>query len=474
MKKLKPIEKYRLIEPFLNGEATLADIAREVPISYRTLHRWAKECRARSADLVKPKTRSDKSRTRKINTEAINLIEGLIFEIPKKSFGEIYDILSSFLAEKNLPIPSQSTVRRVIKRLPQAALDLQHKGAKFYENTYELVHRREAKRPNQIWQADHTLLDICVLDERGQEKRPWLTVIIDDFSRAISGYYLYLEPPTALQTALTLREAIWYKTNSQWLICGIPEVLYTDHGRDFTSEHIETVCAELKIKAIFSSPGKPRGRGRIERFFSSLNQKFLCRQPGYTKRKARPQKFLSLRELDERLYEYFVHYHNQIHSATKTSPIKRWNQQDFIPQMPQSLENLNLLLLRVATARCVQRDGIKFHGFRYVSPILAAYIKEPVTIRYNPKDLAEIWVYHENTFICKAVCQALQSKSFSLKEIVSARRQRKKELKQLISSRKSIVDSLLGNPACNEGAQVHTLSQIKPRKSRIKLYENDD
>jgi len=138
-----------------------------------------------------------------------------------------------------------------------------------------------AGKAQAIWQADHTLLDIWVLDENGQPARPWLSIILDDFSRAVAGYYLTFQAPSALQTALALRQAIWRKTDPAWSICGIPAVLYTDHGSDFTSRHIEQVCAELKIQLVFSLPGKPRGRGRIERFFSTINQEFLSSLPGY-------------------------------------------------------------------------------------------------------------------------------------------------------------------------------------------------
>jgi transposase InsO family protein len=58
-------------------------------------------------------------------------------------------------------------------------------------------------------------------------------------------------------------------------------VLYTDHGTDFTSQHLEQAAADVKMRLIFSTVGKPRGRGKIERFFASLAQVFLCRLPGY-------------------------------------------------------------------------------------------------------------------------------------------------------------------------------------------------
>ena len=101
------------------------------------------------------------------------------------------------------------------------------------------------ERPNAIWQADHTQLDILVLKEDGQAAKPWLTVIVDDYSRAVAGYFLFFEAPTAQQTALALRQAIWRKDDRRWQVCGIPELLYTDNGSDFTSQHLEQVAAAI-------------------------------------------------------------------------------------------------------------------------------------------------------------------------------------------------------------------------------------
>jgi putative transposase len=49
--------------------------------------------------------------------------------------------------------------------------------ARLRADGFELLHRREAARPNEVWQADHTLLDIVVTDEAGRTVRPWLTVV---------------------------------------------------------------------------------------------------------------------------------------------------------------------------------------------------------------------------------------------------------------------------------------------------------
>jgi transposase InsO family protein len=55
-----------------------------------------------------------------------------------------------------------------------------------------------------------------------------------------------------------------------------PGVLYTDHGSDFTSRHLEQVMADLRIRPVFSLPGQPRGRGKIERYMDSVNQMCLA------------------------------------------------------------------------------------------------------------------------------------------------------------------------------------------------------
>ena len=68
--------------------------------------------------------------------------------------------------------------------------------------------------------------------------------------------------PSALQTALVLRQAIWRKAEPGWHVCGIPAVFYTDHGSDFTSRHMGQAAAGLGMRLVFSLPGQPRGRGR--------------------------------------------------------------------------------------------------------------------------------------------------------------------------------------------------------------------
>nr|WP_322791113.1 Mu transposase C-terminal domain-containing protein [Mesorhizobium tianshanense] len=278
-----------------------------------------------------------------------------------------------------------------------------------------------------MWQADHTVLDVLVLDGDGNPVRPWLTVILDDHSRAIASYFISLDAPSVLNTALALRQGIWRKSNPDWIVSGVPEQLYVDNGSDFISEHIEQACISLKIRLIHSLPGRPRGRGKIERLFRTINDMFLPELPGHLiKGKMLSAPTLSLGELRIR-FEAFVCgiYHPRPHGSTGEAPIARWQKGGFLPTMPDSLEQLDMLLVHVPKPRKVLRDGIRLAGQRYVEPTLAAFVGEKVEVLYDPRDLTEIHVYHEGKFICRALSPEHLSGA-SLREIQRARQNAKK------------------------------------------------
>jgi putative transposase len=58
-----------------------------------------------------------------------------------------------------------------------------------------------------------------------------VTVIVDDHSRAVPGYTVFLGDPTALQTALALRQAIWRQADPAWSVRVLPAALQRFHQR---------------------------------------------------------------------------------------------------------------------------------------------------------------------------------------------------------------------------------------------------
>jgi putative transposase len=305
------LRRFKIIRPFLEGEMALTVLTKEKSISLRTARRWVRLYRSGGLAALGRKSKSRRRPTNQASPWLTEAIEGLALQKPRCSVATIRRKVAAIAKERGKIPPSYSTVYRRIQEVAPALLTLAHEGEKVFSDAFDLLHRREASGPNEIWQADHTELDIWLANDKGEPKKPWLTVILDDYSRAVAGFYLTFLPPSALHTSLALRQAIWRKENAAWHICGIPHVLYTDHGSDFTSKHVEQVAAELKIRLILSTVGRPRGRGKVERMFLSLTQILLSSLPGYTAQGSKPSRgLLTLPQFAAQLERYLVQeYH---------------------------------------------------------------------------------------------------------------------------------------------------------------------
>lgn len=468
------IRRFHLLQPFLEDGVPLARIAWEGGLKLRTLQSWVTQYRRHGLSGLLRQGRADRGGRRRISADLQHLVEGLALHRPAPTASFVHRQVAKVAEQQGWPVPSYGTVYAVIRGLDPALTTLAHEGSNAYREEFDLLYRREATRPNEIWQADHTPLDIWLLDERDKPARPWLTTIIDDYSRAIAGYFLSFKVPCTLHTSLALHQAIWRKADPRWHVCGIPDTFYTDHGSDFTSRHLEQVSADLKMELVFSLPGMPRGRGRIERFFETLNQLFLCRLPGYAPEGSPPvTPSLTLAAFDAQFREFLLEeYHQRVHGGTGLPPQARWEAGGLLPRLPDSLEQLDLLLLTVAKARRVHQDGIHFQGFRYLDLTLAAFVGEDVTIRYDPRDLAEIHVYHRDGFLCRAVCQELAGQTLTLKEIIRARNERRRDLRGTLKDRAAVVEQYLAVHQPEPGPEKPE-AERPPAPPRVKRYYNE-
>jgi len=424
------LERYYKIRPFFDGEASLQQISETTNTAPRTLYNWVQAFKKNGLTGLAPLQRKDKGKRRAASEDIVQVIKGLYLKSPSAPVSAVYRTVEQLCLRNNWRVPSYDVVHDVASKIAPDLRTLAHEGDKAYQQAYELIHRREADRPNEIWQADHTSLDLFLIDSQERLAKPWLTAILDDYSRAIAGYYIGFEPPSSMRIGSALRQAIWSKDDPDWRICGIPEKLYSDCGSDFRSEHIEQVSIALKFELINTLPGKPQGKGKLERFFGTVNQMFLPAIPGFDLRKnSKLENLLTLREFDDRFRLWLIHqYSSHKHSETNETPSAKWESYSFVPRMPESIEQLDLLLHTVAKARKVHRDGIRFQGFRYFDVTLAGYVGEYVTIRYDPRNLTSIHVYADTVLVCHAICPELSDEIMSVKDVIKARRARKREL----------------------------------------------
>lgn len=465
------LARLAILRPHLEEGVPLKQAALNSRIPLRTVQRWLSRYRtAGLAGLVRP-TRADSGK-HKLNAEMLSLIEGLALRKPQPTVASVYRKILSIAKRQEWDLPSYASVYAVVRGMSPALVTLAQEGAAVFRDRFELVYRHRAKRPNSTWQADHTQLDILIVEANGSIVRPWLTTVIDDYSRVIAGFYLFLGAPSALHTSLALRQAIWRKQDPRWPVSGIPDVLYVDHGTDFTSDHLDQVAVDLHFELIHSTVARPQGRGKVERFFGTLNTELLSELPGYlkTSKPATPPK-LSLPDLDAALGEFIIGTYNaRGHKEIGGIPTTVWLSDGWLPRMPDSLEALDQLLLMVAKPRMIRRDGIHFQGLRYLEPTLAAYVGERVTIRYDPRDLGEIRVFHRNRFLCRAISPENAGQEVTLKEIQVARVKHRQALRGQIKERIQRVAEFLPDQA---EKSYHPKQPARAAKHNLRIYRED-
>ena len=288
---------------------------------------------------------------------------------------------------------------------------------------------------NQVWQADHTKVDVLVVEQSGEVLgRPWLTIAVDSYSRCIVGIHLGMEAPSAAVVCLALRHGILpkhygsgYELNHNWDTYGIPEYLYTDNGKDFQSTHVEQVCNELGI--VLCHRRHPSDGGIVERPFGTFNSELFSGLPGYTgsnvsgrPKAAEANAQLTLGGLERLVVRYIVERYNRSIDARMgdQSRLERW-QGGTLAQLPLLGEReLDICLMR-RESRTVYRGGyLQFNNLTYLGEHLGGYAGEKVVIRYNPRDITTILVYEyksgRDRFIARAHAQDLETEVLSVAE----------------------------------------------------------
>lgn len=127
-----------------------------------------------------------------------------------------------------------------------------------------------------------------------------------------------------------------------------------------------------------------------------------------------------------------------------------------------------------------RRDGIRFASTRYISPVLAAYVGEDVTVRYDPRDLGEIRVFHDNAFLCRAIAPELSSETFTFADLQTARTKQRRTLKQQLRDLTSLADSLPTDMRHQPNAQPRAefsneaeTPSTPPASHGLRTYAND-
>lgn len=327
-------------------------------------------------------------------------------------------------AAEAIPIPRQGSLLRAIARritqLDPWEVDRARWGRRIADRRHAATSSlRQATRILERVEIDHSPLKVVVGTEAGPIGQPWLTVLIDYYSRMIVGFCLGFEPPSYAVIMEALRHAILPKSyvkerfarvRGSWPCYGLPEKLVCDRGPDLTSKDLEQAAFQLNIELDFNPPRTPHFKGTVESFFDLLNDQLVASLPGRTFRswqqradyKPDEGPLIPYETLLEIMHIHLIDvYAASKHPTSVTTRLEMWQEcaLEHPPCLPASPDDLVMLLAR-RVERTLSVRGIELSGMFYNSDELMALRAEVAAhnlaterfqIRYNPWDLGHAW-----------------------------------------------------------------------------------
>ncbi len=320
-------------------------------ISRGTILRWVRLYTESGGKLeaLYPKQRRDRGQGRVLDEDTCQSLIVLRRQMPKLPVPELIRLMS----ERRLVTSGTTLNLTTVYRF------LHSRNLMAKEQTAACDRRKfEAELPNDLWQSD--VMHGPHLLQGGKLRKSYLIAFIDDHSRLVPhGQFYHSE---ALVPFLDAFAAAMRKR-------GLPVKLYVDNGSAFRSRHLEYTAASLGIALLHARPYQPQGKGKIERFFRTVQTQFL---PGF--------KGTTLAEINEAFALWLEEqYHRRQHSSTGQSPLDRFTRQmHCLRAAPENLQDY----FRTTVRRRVNKDrSVVVNRRLYEAPV--ALIGKRVEILYH-------------------------------------------------------------------------------------------
>lgn len=352
------------------SSSTLADAQGTAhPVALRTLEDWWYAYQHGGFAALHPKGRSDRGVSRKLNPEQERLMVAQVRLHPAIPIKVLYRQWK----QQDPALPALSAIYRALQRH-----DLNQRSRHY------LVRQAlggptkafEAPLVNELWMVDFSPGPFLHLAGQKKATATHLCAILDDHSRVLVHAAYYLRADTR-SFHCSFKEAIARR--------GVPHKLYTDQGGPFINDHTRVICANLGIRLLHAKPYHAWSKGKIERFFHTVQQDFEAslRLPG--------QSPATLEELNARLADWIqTVYHVRSHEGTGMSPAERFARgaQQVRPLDPHlDLERL----FYTEELRVVRKDGtVRLNNDLYEVDLALRGLE--VRLRFDPWSLARVEV----------------------------------------------------------------------------------
>ncbi len=266
--------------------------------TWRTIQTWYSRYQKHGVTVMENKIRSDKGKPRKVVLE--DVAEAVRKVRPKlHSATPTLATVYRLCIEEGLLTRTQiapNTFRRVVKQYELLKADPE------CANKVRLAFAKA--HANDRWQAD-TLVGPYV-QHQGQPIQARLIAFLDDASRVCCHGQFFLAEN--VDTLIESLRAAFYKR-------GVPQSLYVDNGSIYTSKEIIQICARVGCLLAHTPVRDGAAKGKIERFFRTVREQFLCRTLDLSSLEALNRQFIAWVE---------EQYNAQPHSILEMTPLDRF------------------------------------------------------------------------------------------------------------------------------------------------------
>lgn len=209
----------------------------------------------------------------------------------------------------------------------------------------------------------------------GRERKTYLLAIIDDASRfVVSARFHLSEGVEPLMDDLRLA----------LIRVGAPQRFYTDNGAAFRSRILHQVGARLGIGMPHTPPYQPQGRGKIERFFRTVRERFLAANTART-----------LEQLNRDLQAWLADYHKSPHGGiNEETPLdKRLRIENLCRALPAAT-NIDALFMQDRLVRLYKNQTFRLQNRLFEAP--QAQPGTRLHIFFRPWDLSTVFYGREH------------------------------------------------------------------------------
>lgn len=343
------------------------------------------------------------------------------FEKPTQS-----SVYSSFRIEckkRGFTPPSLPWFRRKLKLRPYYSQQRKRLGAvgsypdKPQYLSLEYTTPRHGDYPFQICHIDHTQLDIeLVSSQNGMNLgRPYLTLLIDGFTRKLLIAYISFDPPSIRTIMIVLRKCVLRYHR-------LPATLVLDKGPDLQSIYMKTTCAAFEITLIERKTREPRDGNIVERIFNTSTTQIINTSIGNTQITKKPRNITQendpkrlavwdLPTLQKIFNDWQDNFYNEKpHVALGISPNGAFEKGILLSGYRQGREIIyskEFYILTCPEADCggkriLERNrGVKVKNSYYFADEFthSQFVGQKLPVRIDPFDYSKVFVYHKNRWI---------------------------------------------------------------------------